>query len=65
MKTKTKEGKTGIRWTFVTKLEDLDFTDVIALLSKGRQDCGCSRKGQTERQWRKMVTATTNKLQKQ
>ena len=31
--TKTQEGKTGIRWTFVTKLEDLDYTDVIALSS--------------------------------
>ena len=33
MKRPTEENKTGIRWKFMTKLEDLDFADDITLVS--------------------------------
>ena len=37
MRRTQREGTTGIRWKFVTKLEDLDFADDIALLSSTKQ----------------------------
>ena len=36
MRNTLKEGNTGIRWKFTTKLEDLDFADDVALLSSTR-----------------------------
>ena len=33
MRKTTKDKDTGLRWKLTTKLEDLDFTDDIALLS--------------------------------
>ena len=37
MRNTLQEGNTGIRWKFITKLEDLDFADDIALLSSTRK----------------------------
>ena len=37
MRNAFQEGNTGIRWTFTTKLEDLDFADDIALLPSTKQ----------------------------
>ncbi|VDP56620.1 unnamed protein product [Schistosoma margrebowiei] len=34
MKTSTSEGKHGIQWTAQNQLDDLDFADVLALLSR-------------------------------
>ncbi|VDP33078.1 unnamed protein product [Schistosoma margrebowiei] len=34
MKTSTSEGKHGIQWTARNQLDDLDFTDNLALLSR-------------------------------
>ena len=36
MKNVTEQQRTGIRWTFCTKLEDLEFADEIALPSHTR-----------------------------
>ena len=36
MKNGTGQERTGIRWTLLTKLEDLDFADDIALISHTR-----------------------------
>ena len=38
MKESTKDISRGIQWTFTESLEDLDFADVIALLSQRHQD---------------------------
>ena len=41
MKSSLSEGNTGIRWTFFTHLEDLDYADDFALLlhlGKNMQD---------------------------
>ena len=37
MRRTTENGNTGIRWKFMSKLEDLDFADDIALLSSTQQ----------------------------
>ncbi|VDP44978.1 unnamed protein product [Schistosoma curassoni] len=37
MKTSTSEGKCGIQWTSKMQLDDLDFTDDLALLSQTQQ----------------------------
>ncbi|VDP00770.1 unnamed protein product, partial [Schistosoma curassoni] len=37
MKTSTSEGKHGIQWTTKMQLDDLDFTDDLALLSHTEQ----------------------------
>ena len=37
MRRTTENGNTGIRWEFMSKLEDLDFADDIALLSSTQQ----------------------------
>ncbi|VDO58640.1 unnamed protein product [Schistosoma margrebowiei] len=37
MKTSTSEGKHGIRWTSRMQLDDLDFTDDLALLFQTQQ----------------------------
>ncbi|VDP29455.1 unnamed protein product [Schistosoma margrebowiei] len=37
MKTSTSEGKHGIQWTSRMQLEDLDFTNDLALLSQTQQ----------------------------
>ena len=38
MKQSTADRRTGIQWTFMKQLEDLDFTDDISLLSHKQQD---------------------------
>jgi len=37
MRHSLQQGNTGIRWKFITKLEDVDFADDIALLSSTKQ----------------------------
>ncbi|VDP84816.1 unnamed protein product [Schistosoma mattheei] len=37
MKTSTSQGKHGIQWTAVDRLDDLDFADDLALLSHTNQ----------------------------
>ena len=36
-KNSSMEGESGIRWKFIIKLDDLDFTDNVALLSSSKE----------------------------
>ena len=36
-RTVSMEGEIGIRWKFIRKLDDLDFTDNVALLSSSKE----------------------------